>query len=689
MSHQAIFIHSLFRVGSTYLFNVFRRKSDFTCYQEPLHEIAFFAKNAPELLIVEQDKTHILRHPSISAPYFQELYEAWLVWKDILTEDSIYRNYFSPEKKDIGIKYWQSLINNNKNRSVFQECRTSNRIQSIKKELNGYHIYLWRNPWDQWWSYKINPYFDVANQLITQATDPPTPIILLKESLKIEEYALTNLATAFSDHFKKNLTSEESYLIFYMLWCLGLKEGMKHADLLINIDMLSDQSSYQYSISEELAKDNIIELDFSDCHIPNSIYTDNDYSFFLPLEEKVHDWLKQGGWAQNEISQLLVMRQQYQPKAWYTQSSTALANNSNLEQAVRARNLARYFETSLAQQTRKLSTETCVLKTEIQKETSHANALKQEAFLAENRAQQEANRAELAEQRALAAENRAQQEASRLLQAEQRVQNADLLASQAYQRASNAEHLVAQLELRAREADLIALQARQQTTDQTTLTNELNAQLKRQLLEIQTLKSQLDQQQQTLLTTEQLNEQLQIKANELGGHSHYWYTSYQALEQILEASKTIDRVEYATLEERVRFLSTNSHHWYTVAVQHQQLLNAVYSSTSWKITYPIRSSKLILKSFLTPYKTIKKITKQLILRFNKKLYQYPRIRLQALALIKRLPFSLEQHLKLLIQVNTPPIQTPTHIEQSSRETRTFDTPLPIQAQATYEILKRL
>jgi len=46
-----IYIHSLFRAGSTYLFHVFRRsKAGYWCYQEPLHEVAFIAKHNPDIL---------------------------------------------------------------------------------------------------------------------------------------------------------------------------------------------------------------------------------------------------------------------------------------------------------------------------------------------------------------------------------------------------------------------------------------------------------------------------------------------------------------------------------------------------------------------------------------------------------------------------------------------------------------
>ena len=77
-THDPVFIHSLWRAGSTYLFSVFRRSNaGYWCYQEPVHEIALLAKDNPEnLLSYNGEKMQALRHPPLAASYFLELYEA-------------------------------------------------------------------------------------------------------------------------------------------------------------------------------------------------------------------------------------------------------------------------------------------------------------------------------------------------------------------------------------------------------------------------------------------------------------------------------------------------------------------------------------------------------------------------------------------------------------------------------------
>lgn len=156
---QPVFIHSLFRAGSTYLFKVFRRSyHGYRVYQEPLHEITAFSVEDPQRLLCGfgDKETRINRHPELTKGYFQELFEAWPAWRENIVEEIVYRSYFACNEAEAGIEFWQSLIDASKGRPVFQECRTSCRIGVIKKSLAGTHIYLWRNPWDQWWSYKIN-----------------------------------------------------------------------------------------------------------------------------------------------------------------------------------------------------------------------------------------------------------------------------------------------------------------------------------------------------------------------------------------------------------------------------------------------------------------------------------------------------------------------------------------------------
>lgn len=54
-------------------------------------------------------------------------------------------------------------------------------LAHLKQQYSSVHIYLWRNPWDQRWSYQINDCFDTATHAIINAYNPPQIIALLRE----------------------------------------------------------------------------------------------------------------------------------------------------------------------------------------------------------------------------------------------------------------------------------------------------------------------------------------------------------------------------------------------------------------------------------------------------------------------------------------------------------------------------
>ena len=91
-----IFIHSLFRSGSTYLFNVFRRSDQgYWCYQEPLNEKLLYNATKPGGFKVGVEGAHkILRHPEMDKPH---CYEFHVVADEVLAKykkEFAYQQYF-------------------------------------------------------------------------------------------------------------------------------------------------------------------------------------------------------------------------------------------------------------------------------------------------------------------------------------------------------------------------------------------------------------------------------------------------------------------------------------------------------------------------------------------------------------------------------------------------------------------
>ena len=387
-----------------------------------------------------------MRHPTLNKPYFEELYEVWPSWRDAINPTAIYEGYFGCTTIDIGIPFFRALIESAKGRPVFQECRTANRIEAIKKAFRGFHVFLWRNPWDQWWSYKTTDYFNAINQIIINSQGTPSPVAALKVELCLEFEKIPDDILRTLDHFRKRpLSSKNSYMIFYLLWCLGMKSGIKHADLLLNIDRLSDSIDYRNGVLASLHAVGIEQIDLSDCSIPQACYLEKDKSFFIPLEERVHELLTNSGWTKDDINQLQGIRESFKPAVW-NRPKESLPSWSIMEQLTRARSIAMRMETSISEITSDyLKIISNFEQTSLQAEIKAIEA-EQRSTQAESRATQAEERATQAEQRSTQAEERATQAEERATQAEERATQAEERATQAEQRANQAEQRANQAE---------------------------------------------------------------------------------------------------------------------------------------------------------------------------------------------------------------------------------------------------
>lgn len=347
---QAIFIHSLWRSGSTYIFNAFRRsKAGYWAYQEPVHEIVLSAKDNPDVLASCTSETlATLRHPQLEKPYFYELQQTHQAWHDFVIEKKIiYDDYFGASSIEPLKRYLQALISSAHGRPVIQECRTSCRIAALKQALGGTHIYLWRNPWDQWWSYKSTYYFDITSQLILNAPSHPDVITRLRGEIGFKEFHDADISKEFAHFDRKRLPADRSYLVFYLLWCLGLLEGMGSADILLNIDALSLDNAYRDDVQNHLLQFDITDIDFSDCKIPQTYYDEKDRAFFEAQEDRAHAFLLMSGYSKSALKKLAKLRQSNEPKLWEIPVSEISAEKILLD-SFRAREIVLRAETENA-----------------------------------------------------------------------------------------------------------------------------------------------------------------------------------------------------------------------------------------------------------------------------------------------------------------------------------------------------
>jgi hypothetical protein len=337
-----IFVHSLFRAGSTYFYSVFERSgAGYYCLQEPLHEWAFEALEDPAKLEKLGASSQVkARHPVLKYPYFHSLHGIWESVRPHLQAKAIYQDYFDPSHDQPALAYWKAVADYSapKGRPVIQECRSSGRIRALRQLLGGKHIYLLRNPWDQWWSLQVNSYFEAAMQMIVAADNPPPSLLAIREYAAFSAPPFTDqhLSQRLVSLQKSPLSAESSYLLFYTLWCLALKEARQHADIIVDMDDLSHSPKSQQALAQRLADNGIAGLDFSDCRLPAGIYGQQDSAFFIPLELEVHSCLKADAWDASDFRAIEDFRAKHDARM----RSAATSVDAILEQQERWRSIA-------------------------------------------------------------------------------------------------------------------------------------------------------------------------------------------------------------------------------------------------------------------------------------------------------------------------------------------------------------
>ena len=390
-----IFIHSLFRAGSTYLFNVFRRSpAGYYCYYEPLNEYLIYTVTDPDrLLDMGLDVVAQLRHPQLARPYFYEFHRIAPEVALFFRKGFSYDEYFLSPNDDISAlkAYFELLIRQAAGTPVFQCCRTTGRLACLKAELGGQHIFIWRNPWDQWWSYK--PGFDINNLLIANATHPPAFLAALKTELQIPDMHSSDTFDEYRFFVSQWLDSRGSFMLFYALWCHAMLEARTHCDMTISMDQLSISAKYRSKNLGDLARMGIRGLDLSDCDLPIGTYGEPDINFFAEIEHSVHKLLLAYGYSQAQLDDIAEVRDEFSPRQDTKKTAVSIGLMRDIG---RARSMARDYETKLAHSWRtavaenaerqSLARQNATLLTDLERAQADGQSLVQQINALENKA---------------------------------------------------------------------------------------------------------------------------------------------------------------------------------------------------------------------------------------------------------------------------------------------------------------
>ncbi len=312
MKDNPVFIHSMWRSGSTWLFHKFRESSSgYWCYQEPFHEELINLNNNPDNLLKNPEETvKILRHPNLTKPYFQEFYDIkdFLIGKFVpcISYDSFFDQTICPEI----VEYTRSLIDHAQGKPVLHFCRSFGRVSFLKNTFGGAHIILWRDPISQWFSYQVTDYFDIVNLLVVNSKNSPPVILAIRNEIGL------NLKEGSSYHELSHFPwdSRKRYLLFYSLWLYHLIENHQICHLDLNIDLLSNKGEYRQHRQNALEQHGIFGVDLSGCSSPITFLSDSEKSYFYNIENRVERIFLGNGYSLNKIQECREMRSSCSPQ---------------------------------------------------------------------------------------------------------------------------------------------------------------------------------------------------------------------------------------------------------------------------------------------------------------------------------------------------------------------------------------
>ncbi|WP_431482875.1 glycosyltransferase [Pseudomonas solani] len=292
------FVHSLFRSGSTYFYNALKRTGKVHIYHEPMHEvIASLANSWDQMASRKEELKTILRHNFLEGGYFDEYASLLQDIKRSFDPKFSFDYYFlSSGDEAPDMKTYIDILKEGASQLPVLQCtRTSGRIDWLKENYKSSNVFLLRNPWDQWYSYKVDPYIASTPRIIYAQNNTPDHLkaVLMKSGAPPLYEGNTQEKIAYS--LLHPLTPEQDYFLFFGSWLHSFVCGEQYCDVFIDMDELSTSAEYRTQCLVKLEEIGIKSVDFSDAKLHRAIFDSREKAGFRKIEDQVLEIFHQYG----------------------------------------------------------------------------------------------------------------------------------------------------------------------------------------------------------------------------------------------------------------------------------------------------------------------------------------------------------------------------------------------------------
>ena len=284
---RPIFIHAIWRTGSTYIWKKFREQSRYRAYFEPLHEVLLRSQEEIDSL-QPTSVTARYRHPHIDRCYFAEFPFKRRGGVEFFEKHFPYEEYcldeaasYEPLRRYVG--HLISLAQNNGQVPVLQFNRSLLRVGWLNRNFAPLNILLLRQPMDIWQSYLSfeGLYFPTVVSLILGQNHHRHPLSEFAQFETVPFYV--------NDSFENDLeyyrqftgrSLDVLYPLFYSFYLLTCVSAARYADCIIDMNEVSDSPQARAAATQRLT-DLGVEISLRDCNLPR-------HRALSPLDK---DWL--------------------------------------------------------------------------------------------------------------------------------------------------------------------------------------------------------------------------------------------------------------------------------------------------------------------------------------------------------------------------------------------------------------
>ncbi|MET3248421.1 hypothetical protein ABIE53_005231 [Burkholderia sp. OAS925] len=276
---KAIFLHTGWRSGGTWVWSRLRALNGATGYYEPLSNVLADLSLAD---VSASRPTLTSGHPPLDAPYFDE-YRPFL--QESVRGVSGYRRTFGidrfgdvPDAEFPALAaYLRSLCEYAQKQSsvpVFKFCRSSGRLPWLRQAFpDAMHVGVLRNPASQFASGWLlnqqwrNPFF-VAAPFRVLGLNRAEPLV--KQIIDLCDVKLPPAVPASDDayaiaceHYARSAEGNNAYRAFVALWVLCACRMGEGVDLLVDMDLLGQSREHAAGLQADFEAQSGLSPDFS------------------------------------------------------------------------------------------------------------------------------------------------------------------------------------------------------------------------------------------------------------------------------------------------------------------------------------------------------------------------------------------------------------------------------------------